>query len=107
LPKSFLEERRRSLGLHLPDKRFPFPDVGVNPLADLEEVREGGMYVGQGDARVGADDFPIRSCPTATSSTLIRCPSIRGLPPHVPGVLTIRTPSAAGSRGPSEEEVFV
>ena len=42
--------------------------------------------------------MPIRSCQIATSSTVIRCPSMRGLPPHVAGVLTIRTRSAAGVR---------
>src|SRR5438445_9157185 len=34
----------------------------------------------------------------ATSATVMRWPSMRGLPPHVPGVLTIRTRSGRGSR---------
>jgi hypothetical protein len=41
--------------------------------------------------------MPIRSCQLATSSTVIRWPSMRGLPPQVPGVLTIRTRSSGGS----------
>src|SRR5262245_39650834 len=43
--------------------------------------------------------MPIRSCQTATSATVIRWPSIRGLPPRTPGVLTIRTRSGGGAVG--------
>src|SRR5690242_14900271 len=51
--------------------------------------------------------MPIRSCQMATSSTVIRCPSTRGLPPQMPGVLTMRTRSAGGTRPASPAQVGV
>jgi hypothetical protein len=98
-----LKYRRRRLRFHFLNKALPLHDRLINSVTVFVIIGECRMDIGECDAAwpetISSALWPMRSCRIATSSTVMRCPSMRGLPPHTPGVLTMRTRSGRGQTG--------